>query len=72
MDTLAMLHFTALSEMYTLAIRDVPINRLQSAVLPIVGIGRLASNNNQYWRIIGAGRLSADTYYYVFIFRLEY
>jgi len=31
--------------------RDVPINRLQSAlaVFPIIGIGWLASENNRYW-----------------------
>jgi len=55
--------------------RDVPINRLQSAsaVLPIIGIGRYASDNNRYWPIISAGRLSANTYYYyLFIFRLDY
>jgi len=47
------------------------IGRL-SAVLPIISIGRLASDNNRYRPIIGAGRLSADTDYSLFIFRLDH
>jgi len=34
-------------------------------------IGRLASDNNRYRPIIGAGQLSADTYY-LFIFSVDY
>jgi len=57
-----------------LVTKDVPINWLQSAlvVLPIIGVGRLASDNNRYRPIIGAGRLSVDADYYLFIFRLDY
>jgi len=60
--------------------KDVPIIRLQiatgigrlSTVLPIIFIGQIASDNNRHQPIIGADRLSAYTYYYLFIFRLDY
>jgi len=54
--------------------RDVPINRLQLAlaILPIIGIGRLASDNSRYQPIIRAGRLSAETYYILFVFYLDH
>jgi len=47
--------------------RGVPINLLHlvSAVLPIIGNGRLASGNNRYWPIIGADLLSAETDIYL-------